>query len=154
MDLKHLNANSNHSKNICSIRKQILTVQKWFAEFKIKFKPFKRDSKYSNANSNDSNNSNPNSNHSTGIRSIWIQIWNIRNGLEAFECKFESFERYSKHSNAISTYSTKHLNANSNHSKGIQSIQIQIPTIRIKIRTIRIKIRIIRNGFEAFKRRF
>ena len=83
-----------------------------------------------------------------------MQIQTIQKGFEAFEykfelfeCRFEQFERYSKHSNAISTLLTKHSNANSNYSKGIQSIQIQIPTIWIKIRTIR-------NGFEAFKRRF
>ena len=46
-------------------------------------------------------------------------------GLEAFEFKFEAFESYWKLSNA-----------NSCHSKGIQSIQMQIRTIR--------------KGFEAF----
>ena len=59
-----------------------------------------------------------------------MQIRTIRKGaiwkgLEAFEFKFEPFEKDSKHSNA-----------NSNHSKGIRSIQMQIWTIR--------------NVFEAF----
>ena len=136
-------------KNIRSIWKQILTVRKWFAELEIKFEPFKRDSKHSNANSNDSNNSTPNSNHSTGIGSIWMQIRTILKifkdisdihirmqflpirrsirmqirtiwkGFEAFKSKFQPYERDSKHSNA-----------NSNHSKGIRSIRMQIQTIR------------------------
>ena len=42
-----------------------------------------------------------------------MQIRTIRKGLEAFEFKFEPFEMDSKH-----------LNASSNHSKGIRSIQI------------------------------
>ena len=55
-----------------------------------------------------------------------MQIQTIRKGFEAFEWKFESFER-----------DWKRLNTNSSHSKGIQSIQMQILTIR--------------KGFEAFK---
>ena len=79
-----------------------------------------------------------------------MQIRTIRKGFEAFECKFESFERDMKHSNAnfnhskgirririeIQTTQSKRSNENSNHSKGIQSIRIQIRTIR--------------KGFEAF----
>ena len=48
-----------------------------------------------------------------------MQIRAIRKGLEAFEFKFEPFERDSKGSNA-----------NSNRSKGIRSIQMEILTIR------------------------
>ena len=48
-----------------------------------------------------------------------MQIRNIRKGFKAFECKFETFESYWKHSNA-----------NSSHSKGIRRIQMQIQTIR------------------------
>ena len=58
--------------------------------------------------------------------SIQMQIRDIWKGFDAFKCKFEPFERVSKHSNA-----------NSSHSKVIQSIQMQILTIR--------------KGFEAFK---
>ena len=47
-----------------------------------------------------------------------MQIRTIRKGFEAFESKFEPLERDSKHSNA-----------NSNHSKGIRSIWMQILTI-------------------------
>ena len=47
-----------------------------------------------------------------------MQIRAIRKGLEAFEFKFEPFERDSKHSNA-----------NSNHLKGIRRIQMEILTI-------------------------
>ena len=58
-----------------------------------------------------------------------MQIRTIRKGLEAFEFKFEPFEKDSKHSNA-----------NSNHSKGIRSIQMQIRTIQ--------------KGFKAFECKF
>ena len=58
-----------------------------------------------------------------------MQIRTIRKGLEAFEFKFEPFERDSKHSNA-----------NANFSKGIRRIEMQIRTIR--------------KGFEAFKFKF
>ena len=54
-----------------------------------------------------------------------MQIRTIRKGFEAFQFKFEPFERDWKHSNS-----------NSNHSKGIRSIEMQIRTIR--------------KGFEAF----
>ena len=58
-----------------------------------------------------------------------MQILTIRKGFEAFKFKFEPFERDLKHSNA-----------NSNHSKGIQSIRMQIQTIQ--------------KGFEAFEWKF
>ena len=48
-----------------------------------------------------------------------MQVRTIRKGLEAFEFKFEPFEMDSKHSNA-----------NSNHSKGIRSIQMEMLTTR------------------------
>ena len=48
-----------------------------------------------------------------------MEIRTIRKGFEAFEWKFEPFERDSKHSNE-----------NSNHLKGIRSIPMQIQTIR------------------------
>ena len=78
-----------------------------------------------------------------------MEIRTIRNGFEAFECKFESFERDSKLSNPNSNIKTirkrfepfewkfetferdsKHSNVNSNHSKMIRSFQNKIPTIR------------------------
>ena len=68
-----------------------------------------------------------------------MQIRTIRKGLEAFEFKFIPFEMDSKHWNAkIEPFERdwKHSNSNSNHSKGIQSIEMQILTIR--------------KGFEAF----
>ena len=55
-----------------------------------------------------------------------MQFLTIQKGLEAFEFKFEPFKRDSKNTNS-----------NSNHSKGIRSIQMQI--------------RIFRKGFEAFQ---
>ena len=48
-----------------------------------------------------------------------MQIRTIRKGFEAFEWKFESFER-----------DWKRLNTNSNHSNGIRSIRMQIRSIR------------------------
>ena len=44
-----------------------------------------------------------------------MQVRTIRKGLEVFEFKFEPFEMDSKHSNA-----------NSNHSKTIWSIQMEM----------------------------
>ena len=57
-----------------------------------------------------------------------MQIRTIRKGFEAFECKFEPFERDSKHSNA-----------NSNNSNQIWSIQMQIRNLQTR--------------FEAFERK-
>ena len=98
--------------------------------------------------------SNANLNPTKRILSIWNQIRTIRKKFEAFECKFEQFERDSKHSNA-----------NSNHSKGIWSIQMQILTIRRGFeefeskfkplnQSVRMKIRIIRKEFKAFEYKF
>ena len=67
----------------------------------MQIRTIQRDSKHSNGNLN----------HSKGIRSLRMEIRTIRKGFEAFESKFESFERDSNHSNP-----------NSNHSKGIRSI--------------------------------
>ena len=72
-----------------------------------------------------------------------MQIRTIRKGLEAFEFKFEPFERDSKHSNA-----------NSNNSKVIRIIWMQIQTIQKDIRNIRMQIRTIRKGFIAFECKF
>ena len=73
-----------------------------------------------------------------------MQIRSIRKGFKAFECKFEEFESFWKHSNANSSHSkvfrsilmkfdpferdSKHSNANSSHSKGIRSIQMLMLT--------------------------
>ena len=117
---KHSNANSNHSNGIRTIHMQI-RMQIW--TIWMGFEAFKWDSK-----------------HSNGIWSIRMQIRNIWNGFKAFECKFEPFERDSKHSNANSNHSNanskllrdlKHSNANLNHSNGIRSIRMQIRTIRM-----------------------
>ena len=91
----------------------------------MQIQPFERDSKLSNAISN----------HSKGIGSIRIQIRTIRKGFEAFECKFEKFERDTKHSNVI------------------RSIRMQIRTIR-KIFEEWNANSTIRKGFEAFKCNF
>ena len=144
---------------------QILTIRKVFEALKCKFEPFERDSKHSNSNArtirkgfealkckfNHSKriikHSNSNSNHSKGIRSIrsfQMQIRAIRKGLkrsirskfEPFEMVFEAFEPNSKHSNAKIRIEipferdSKHSNANSNHSKGIRSIQMEMLTTR------------------------
>ena len=147
-DSKHSNANSKHSKGIRSIRMQIRTIRKGFEAFECKFEPFERDSKHSNANSN----------HSKGIRSIRMQIRNVRKcfkfeykfklferddskGFEAFECKFEPFDRDSNHSNA-----------NSRHLKGIRSIRMQIRPIRKRFECKFEEC--IRKGFEAFEYKF
>ena len=48
-----------------------------------------------------------------------MQIRTIQKAFEAFECKFEVLKRDLKHSNA-----------NTNHSKGIWSIRMQILTVQ------------------------
>ena len=60
-----------------------------------------------------------------------MQIQTSRKELEIFKSKFEPLEKDSKH-----------LNADSNHSKGIRSIQMQIRTSRS------------RKEFEAFESKF
>ena len=45
------------------------------------------------------------SKHSKAIRSILIENLTIRKGFQAFECKFEPYEKYSKHSIANWNYS-------------------------------------------------
>ena len=75
-----------------------------------------------------------------------MQILTIRKGFEAFECNFCLFEMDSKHSNANSNHSKEirriqmqiwtiwkefeHLNQKSNHLKGIRNIWEQIGTVR------------------------
>ena len=129
-DSKLSKPHSNHFKGIRTIPMQIRIIRKGFEAFKFNFKPFERDLRHSNANSNHSKGirsirmqiltirkglklSTPNSNHSKWILIFQIQFLNFRKGFEAFECKFKPFERDSRH-----------LNANSNHSKGIRSIRI------------------------------
>ena len=62
-----------------------------------------------------------------------MQILTIRKGFKAFECKFEPFKTDLKHSNA-----------NSNISKGIESISTQIRAIRKGFEEVECK-------FEAFE---
>ena len=141
-DRKVSNANSKHSKGIRSIRFQNYTIRKGFETFESKFKRFEKDSKRSNANSN----------HLKGIRSIRMQILTIQTKFETFKCKFEPFEGDSKHSNSYSSHwkgfkafeskfepfeRSKNSNVNSNRSKEIRSIRMQIETIR--------------KGFEGFE---
>ena len=49
-DSKLSNPNSNHSKEIQSIRMEIRTIRKGFEAFESKFEPIERDSKRSNPN--------------------------------------------------------------------------------------------------------
>ena len=68
-----------------------------------------------------------------------MQILTIRMVFEAFECKFEPFERDSKH-----------LNANSNHSNQIRRFGIQILTIRKDLNANSNHSNQIWKAFEAF----
>ena len=70
-----------------------------------------------------------------------MQFQTIRKGFEAFEVKFEPFERDSKY-----------LNVNSNHSKEIRSIRIQILTIWKGSEAMQILT--IQKWFEAFECKF
>jgi len=77
---------------------------------------------------------NAKSNPSKQIRSIGNEIVNIRKLLKALE------------------YLSKHSNANSNHLKRIERMQIR--SFRMKIRTIRMQIQTIQTGFKAFESKF
>ena len=96
MDLKHSNANSNHSKGIRTIQMQIRSITKGIEAFKSTLETLERDSNHSNVNSNHSKGmwsiQIKFSNHLKGIRSIQMQILTIRKGFEVFKCKFEPFE--------------------------------------------------------------
>ena len=66
-----------------------------------------------------------------------MHILTIQKGFEAFKCKFEPFNKDSniriqirmnrKELEAFENYS-KHSKSNSNHSKGIRSIQMEMLT--------------------------
>ena len=130
---KHSNAHSSHSKGIRSIQMQIWIIWKTFEAFQCKFEPFERDSNHSKANSN----------LSKGIRSIPMEILTIRKGFEVFNCEFEHFQKgFIEFECKFEPFKrdSKLSNANSNHSKGIRSIRMEI--------------RMIRKGFEAFKWKF
>ena len=58
-----------------------------------------------------------------------MQVRAIRKGFEAFQCKFEPFEKVSKGSNA-----------NSNHLNGFRSILMQIRAIRKGLEAFEIKL--------------
>ena len=140
-----MNANSNHSKEIQSLRNQIqiirsiqmqiLTIRMGFEAFEAKFAPFTRNSKHSIGNSS----------NSKRIRRFRNQSGTTRKVFDAFEWKFEPFVRDSKLSKP-----------NSNHSKGIRSFWNQIRTIRNskEIWSIRMKIRNIWTKFEGFETKF
>ena len=123
----HSNANSNHYKEIRSIRMQMRTIRKGFEAFESKFKPMERDSKHSNANSNDSK----------WIQSIQMQILKIticirmvRIWFEGLEFTFECFESLSNGLNV-------HLNP--------------FRMVRIWIRKLRISFECFEFAFENFK---
>ena len=137
----------------------IRTIRKGLEAFEYKFETFERDLKHSNPNSNLSKripnirsiqstrkDSNTNSNHSNEIRSFRMRMLTVWKAFEAFECKFEAFERDSKHSNV-----------NSKHSKGIRSIRMEILPIWTKFEAFEClfeafyQIVTIRNGFEALE---
>ena len=98
---------------------QIRILWKRFEPFECIFVPFEKDLKHSNRNSN----------YSKGIRNIQMQIRTIWKGFKVFECKFEPFKRDSIGIFEPFEKDLKHSNPNSNHSKVIRSIRIQIQTI-------------------------
>ena len=67
----------------------------------------------------------------------------IRKAFKVLECQFQPFERDSKHSNA-----------NSNHSNGIQSTWMQIPTIRTEFEGFESQFQPFRTAFEAIECQF
>ena len=84
---------------------QIPAIRMWLEALECIFEPYEEDSNHSNANSKqgfesfecefepfqrDSNRSKPNLNHSNEIRSIRMQIPNIRKG---FECNIRSIPK-------------------------------------------------------------
>ena len=87
-----------------------------------------------------------------GTRSFRIQILTIRKTLEAFECKFEPFERDSKRSSPNFYPFKMDSNATSNNLKGTQSIWIQIRTIRKEFEAFECKFKLFESKFEPFER--
>ena len=71
MQILILRKDSKHSKGIQSIRIQIRITRMGFEAFECKFETFELNSKHSNVNSK----------HSNWIRSIQMQILNLRKGF-------------------------------------------------------------------------
>jgi len=65
-----------------------------------------------------------------------MQNLTIRKGSKAFECKFEPFDRDSKHSS----------NVNSNHSKGFEAIECKFKLFKLDSKDS--------NGLKAFECKF
>ena len=119
-DSNHSNANPNHLKGILTIQMPIRTIPTKFEwTIKKRSKQFRMQTWTIRTNIQ-------------SIRSIRMQIPTIRKvrtisnhskrilSNKPVECKFESFEWYSNY-----------LNANSNHSKGILTIRMQIRIVRM-----------------------
>ena len=139
----------NHSKGIRHIRIQILTIRMQIRILRLRFEAFKCIIYSSHWNvilairmqigtklEAFECNFYP---FQKKFRSITMQIWTlwtsnsmqsltIWKGFAAFECKFEPFETESKH-----------LNNNSKHSKGIQSIPMQILTLQTRFEAFECK---------------
>ena len=64
-------------------------------------------------------------------------------GFQQFECKLEPFEQNSKH-----------LNANSNHSKGIRAIPMQILTLRTRFEAFKCKLQPFKTHLKHFNVNF
>ena len=64
-------------------------------------------------------------------------------GFQQFEYKLEPFEQNSKH-----------LNANSNHSKGIRAIPMQILTLRTRFEAFKCKLQPFKTHFKHFNVNF
>ena len=92
-DSKHSNSNSNHSKGIRSIPMQILTIRKGFEALEFKFESIRKRFE------------------------VFMQIRTIRKRFKAFEWKFKPFEKHSKCKFEPFERDSKHSNAHSNHSK-------------------------------------
>ena len=68
------------------------------------------------------------------FKTIQMQICTIWTRFEAFEGIFQVFEKDSNHSKPNSNHSNeiRSIECNSNHSKGILTIRIQIRTIQTR----------------------
>ena len=85
-----------------------------------------------------------------------MHILTLRKGLERFECKFEPFEKDSKHLKQIRTIRKGFEAFESNFEQFEKDLKDSNVNSKLskRIRSIRMQIRTIQKGFEGFECKF